>query len=511
MRVVAYCRVSTNKDEQLDSLQAQQKFFNEYAKRNGYNLVKIYADEGKSGTKMKNRTQLLKLLSDANRGVFDVVLIKDVSRLARNTLDFLTSIRNLKALGIKVIFVNYDQTSSDSSEFMLTMLSAIAQEESSNTSKRIKFGKKINAEKGRVPNFVYGYDKIIGDYFNLNINKDEAKIVRKIFDMYVNQNMGENKIATELNCIGLKTKLGHKWTQTAISRLISNEIYIGKIINGKESVEDFLTGKRKSVEREKWLVTIKPELAIINEDLFEKAKRIKNQRKEIFRITGERNADKHIFSKLIRCSCCNASFRRQVRTYKNTYIKWLCSGRNYNGVDSCPNKTVINEEDLLEEIRNYFIKLTQNKQNSIKNIINEFNKQYKTRAENEITEKEITSKLQKIKKSKQKYLEMYDNDVISMEELKEKTIELNKTIDGLKDQLKFARLNMNKSDLLQNNLTETFKDIEKLLSSKNITNNMLSRIIEKITVDANGNIDVYLKLLSNIGLDKTVPVLSGIT
>ena len=136
MKAVAYCRVSTNKEEQLDSLESQQTFFAEYAKRNGLELIRIYADEGKSGTKMKNRTELLRLLSDAGKDLFETVLIKDVSRLARNTLDFLTSIRGLKSLGIKVIFVNYDQTSSDSSEFMLTMLSAIAQEESANTSRR---------------------------------------------------------------------------------------------------------------------------------------------------------------------------------------------------------------------------------------------------------------------------------------------------------------------------------------------------------------------------------------
>lgn len=174
VKVVAYCRVSTNKDEQLDSLESQQNFFTAYCKRNEYNLVNIYADEGKSGTKMKNRAQLLRLLSDANRQMFDIVLIKDVSRLARNVVDFLTSIRKMKSLGIKVIFVNYDQTSSDSSEFMLTLLSAIAQEESANTSKRVKFGKKQNAEQGRVPNIVYGYDKIPGDYFNSNINEKRS-------------------------------------------------------------------------------------------------------------------------------------------------------------------------------------------------------------------------------------------------------------------------------------------------------------------------------------------------
>ena len=252
MKVVAYCRVSTNKEEQLDSLESQQKFFGEYSKRNGYSLIKIYADEGKSGTKMKNRTELLKMLSDANKGLFDVVLIKDVSRLARNTLDFLTSIRKLKALGIKVIFVNYDQTSSDSSEFMLTMLSAIAQEESANISKRVKFGKKINAEKGRVPNLIYGYDKIPGDYFNLSINETESAVVKQIFDMYTEKNMGENRIALELNRRGLKTKRNCKWSQNAVARILSNEIYIGKIVNGKDytvsaTFDDATAGENKTV------------------------------------------------------------------------------------------------------------------------------------------------------------------------------------------------------------------------------------------------------------------------
>jgi DNA invertase Pin-like site-specific DNA recombinase len=241
MNAVAYCRVSTSKDEQLDSLEAQQNFFAEYAKKNGYNLIKIYPDEGKSGTKIKNRTQLLKLLVDASRKQFDVVLIKDVSRLARNTVDFLTSIRQLRSYGIKVVFVNYDQTSSDSSEFMLTLLSAIAQEESANTSKRVKFGKKMNAENGRVPNFVYGYDKIKGEYFSLSINESEAKIVKRIFEMYVSGNYGQNKIAMQLNKEGLKTKRGCKWSQNAVSRILSNTIYIGIVANGKEEVEDFLS------------------------------------------------------------------------------------------------------------------------------------------------------------------------------------------------------------------------------------------------------------------------------
>lgn len=504
MRVVAYCRVSTNKDEQLDSLESQQNFFNEYSHRNRYNLVKIYADEGKSGTKMKNRTSLLRMLSDASRNYFDIVLIKDVSRLARNTVDFLTSIRKLKALGIKVIFVNYDQTSSDSSEFMLTMLSAIAQEESANTSKRVKFGKKMNAEKGRVPNLVYGYDKIKGDYFNLTINKQESEIVKKIFDMYVNKNMGENKIAIELNKIGLKTKRNCKWTQNGISRILKNEIYIGKIINAKQEVKDFLTGERKKNPEENWIITDNPNLKIIEENIFHKAKEIRTIRTNAFKITGERKSDKHIFSKLIKCSCCGYSFRRQVRTYQNTYIKWICSGRNQNGIDSCPNKTVIDEFEILEAIKGYFAHILKDKPNVIKNIISQFNRKYKNKEENLITEKDLNSQINKIKKTKQKYIDMFDNDIIDITELKNKTASLNTELKDLEEKLKFARLNISKSDLLQSQLLETFKDVESILETGTFTNNLLSRVIESITVNESGKIDVYLKLLNDVGLDNNV-------
>lgn len=504
MRVVAYCRVSTNKEEQLDSLEAQQKFFSEYAKRNDYHLVNIYADEGKSGTKIKNRTQLLKLLADAGREIFDIVLIKDVSRLARNTVDFLTSIRRLKSLGIKVVFVNYDQTSSDSSEFMLTMLSAIAQEESANTSKRVKFGKKMNAERGRVPNLVFGYDKVPDDYFNLSINDNEAKVVRHIFEMYVNNEMGANKIAMELNRQGIKTKRNCNWSQNAVSRILTNEIYIGNIVNGKEEVEDFLTGKRKIKEQQDWMVTNRVDLAIVDNAIFEKASGILKGRKDVFKITGERSSEKHVFSKLIKCKCCGASFRRTVRQYKNTYVKWVCTGRNSNGVDTCPNKTVIDEDELLTAIREYFSGLLSDKPRVIERIIAEFNRQYKAKDDNQVSEKELNAQLGKLRKTKEKYMEMYTAEVITLPELQEKSHELNADIDRLNHELKMTQNNITKSDLLQNILVETFKDISNILTNAQIGNALLSRIIERIEVDEHQNVDIYLKLLSDIGLENTV-------
>ena len=157
MNIAAYCRVSTDKEDQLNSLEAQKEFFSEYTKRTGDNLVRLYADEGISGTKIKNRKEFLRMMADAEHGLFDMVVVKDISRFARNTVDLLQNVRKLKALGIETQFLTANMTSMGNSEFVLTIFGALAQEESANTSKRVKFGKKMNAEKGRVPNIVYGY------------------------------------------------------------------------------------------------------------------------------------------------------------------------------------------------------------------------------------------------------------------------------------------------------------------------------------------------------------------
>ena len=120
MRIAAYCRVSTEKDEQLDSLQNQKNFFTEYAEKNGHKLVRLYADEGISGTSLKKRDEFIRLIQDAQLGIFDMVVVKDVSRIARNTVDFLQSIRTLKGLGINTLFLTANMDSLGESEFVLT-------------------------------------------------------------------------------------------------------------------------------------------------------------------------------------------------------------------------------------------------------------------------------------------------------------------------------------------------------------------------------------------------------
>ena len=139
MNVVAYCRVSTDKRDQLNSLETQKTFFEEYAQKMNYNLLHIYADPGRSGTKIQKREDFQKMLTDAKTGDFSLILVKDVSRFARNTVDALEVVRELKAIGVKVQFISSQMDSLGDSEFLLAVMSAIAQEESYNISKRIKF------------------------------------------------------------------------------------------------------------------------------------------------------------------------------------------------------------------------------------------------------------------------------------------------------------------------------------------------------------------------------------
>lgn len=504
MNIAAYCRVSTDKEDQLNSLETQKEFFTEYTKRTGDNLIRLYADEGISGTKIKNRKEFQRMLADAEKGLFDMVVVKDISRFARNTVDLLQSIRKLKALGIETQFLTANMTSMGNSEFVLTIFGALAQEESANTSKRIKFGKKMNAEKGRVPNIVYGYDKTIGDYFNLSINEEEAKVIRQMYKWYTEEGYGGAKIANMLNDRGIKTKRGNNWSQNSVCRILTNEIYTGKIINGKEEVSDFLTGQRKEKDESEWLVTVRPELRIIDDETFDRAQEVLKGRHASFKLTHERQSNKYLFSTLIKCKDCGWSFRRTVRQYKNTYVRWVCSGHNGRGADSCPNAITVDEEELIQVLQEYFQDVLGKKKKVIDYVVKEFRRVYKAKDENVEYEKELNTELNRLRKAREKYMDMYTDDLISREELNEKIGGMRKEIDRLENELKMVSYNLTKGEQLEAILNSTFKEIEDITDVHEMTNTQLKRLINKIEVDKDGNVDIYLRLIGDLGLDETV-------
>ncbi len=505
MKIAAYCRVSTEKEAQIDSLEKQIEFFNEFTKKNGYDLYKLYADEGISGKQIKHRKQFQAMMQDAKAKKFEKVVVKDVSRFARNTVDLLQSIRELKSYGIEVDFLNNGEIMEGGSEFILTILGAMAQQESANMSKRVKFGKDITAQKGRVPNIVFGYDKMPDERYTLKINEEEAKIGKEIFENYVYKGMGTTKIAWELNERGIRTKkTKSRWVQTSIVRMLKNPIYTGRVTNKKSEVTDFITGTRKDLPEEEWIVVEKPEMRIISDELFNKAQEILAQRSTEFKLNCKREKTSYVFSTLIYCKHCGYSYRRTKRKYSENgkeYIRWVCSGRNSMGVSSCPNTTVIDEEELLNAIKEYLKSIISNKKEFMKSVQKEFDKITKLRENNERSEKSLLQEIEKITVKKQKYMEMFQNEIINIQELKKYTNPLNEDIARLERELKLITSEIKEKDVLEKELSRTISTVDDILNNETITNAMLKTIIDVIEVDSEANIEVRLKLLNEIGIN----------
>ena len=508
MKIAAYCRVSTEKEAQIDSLEKQIEFFNEFTKKNGYELYKLYADEVISGKQIKHRKQFQQMMIDAKAKKFDKVVVKDVSRFARNTVDLLQSVRELKSYGVQVDFLNNGEVMEGGSEFILTILGAMAQQESANMSKRVKFGKDITAKKGRVPNLVFGYDKIPDERYTLKINEEEAKIVKEIFESYVYKGIGTTKIAWNLNDRGIRTKkTKSKWVQTSIVRMLKNPIYTGRVTNKKSEVTDFITGTRKELPEEEWIVVERPEMRIISDELFNRAQELLEQRSNEFKLNNKREKTEYVFSTLIYCKHCGYSFRRIKRKYTADgpeYIRWVCSGRNSMGVNHCPNTTVIDEEELLNAIKIYLKNIIKNKKDFMKAVEKEFEKITKLRENNERSEESLFKEIEKVTVKKQKYMEMFQNEIINIQELKKYTNPLNEDIARLERELKLITSEIKEKDVLEKELNKTIKTVDDILNNQTITNAMLKTIIDVIEVDSDSNVEVRLKLLNEIGTNEPV-------
>ena len=500
MKIAAYCRVSTDKDEQLDSLNHQKVFFVQYAKRNGHELFRLYADEGISGTSLKKRSEFQRLLKDAELGLFEMVVVKDISRFARNTVDALQSIRKLKAMGINTLFLTANMDSMGDSEFVLTLFSAMAQEESNNLSKRVKWGKKINAEKGRVPQRVFGYDRV--DNFTLAVNPDEARIVRKIFSLYIDQGLGCRTISMQLNREGDKTKFGSDWNARGVRRVLVNPIYCGTLINHKYEIEDFLTGKQVSIPREEHFFHQRPEWAIVSPEVFLRAqgilesRRIKYDAGEPFR--AGRYSSRHIFSTMIKCEHCGRSFTRKSYTYVNTRVYWRCVTNDQYTAEKCDNRMILDEPELLDQLRQYFASMIKDREVFISRVLGELDKHRQDALNPEQSRQELEGERKKLIVKRELYQELYANDLITMEELKEKLIGINDKIRSLDAEL--ALLCRSEQTLHDGKQRARYyrREITRFLELETITNMDLRRILDHISVNKDGTIRVVLKKLEEI-------------
>ncbi len=281
LKVAAYCRVSTNHDEQESSLEAQVSYYEKLiVNHDGWKLVKIYAERA-SGTQIKKRPEFMKMLKACKQGRIDLILTKSISRFGRNTLDTLKTLYELFNLDVKVYFEkenlnNYDKEM----RTMMGIYAGFAQEESKNMSDNIKWGIRERMREGKVclncTRFL-GYDK--DENGRLVVVESEAVIVRKIFELYLN-GFGVRKIKKYLEENGIKTVTGKEvWSTSTIDRILSNEKYVGDVLMQKSFTEDFLTGKRKKNEGELDMFFIENDHeAIVSRKVFETVQNRKNNK-----------------------------------------------------------------------------------------------------------------------------------------------------------------------------------------------------------------------------------------
>ena len=325
-RVAAYCRVSTDHEDQANSFESQQRYFRQYIERNpDWKLYEIFADEGISGTNTKKRSEFKRMIACAKEGDFDLIITKEISRFARNTLDSIYYTRDLKKHGVGVIFMNDNINTLDGdAELRLAIMSSIAQEESRKTSERVKWGQKRQMEQGVVfGRSMLGYDVKDG---KMTINEDGAKIVRLIFHKFANENKGTHVIARELREAGITPMRVKEWSNTVILRVIRNEKYCGDLVQKKTFTPDFLSHEKKYNRGEEEFVIIKDHHEpIVSRELFEKANRILDE-KSLTQEGKAKHSNRYPFSGKIKCGCCGSSY---VARYKNRnngtrYKAWRC-------------------------------------------------------------------------------------------------------------------------------------------------------------------------------------------
>lgn len=356
-RLAAYCRVSSDSKDQLNSFAAQIKYYTEYIKKNPeYELVDIYADEGISGTDMHRRNEFNRLLSDCKRNKIDRIITKSISRFARNTKDLLVAIRMLKELGVSVYFEEQGIDSSKINvEMFVTLPGMAAQQESISISENMRWSYQKRMQSGEyIPNSSpYGYTIKKGE---LIINEAEAEIVRRIFDMYLS-GIGKQRIANILNDEKIPSRKGNScWHVSAITYILNNERYIGDALLQKSFTTDTLPFKRKQNKGQVAQYYVEnANTPIISKEVFNAVQKLQNRR-----MTNTGKKQKYPLSNFIQCPDCGKSFRRQ--TVNNTAY-WICSSKASGRTNCTPLR--LKEDDVYNAILRMMQKLKDSHENII--------------------------------------------------------------------------------------------------------------------------------------------------
>ena len=503
-RVAAYCRVSTDNEDQANSFESQQRYFRQYIDRNpDWELYEIFADEGISGTNTKKRKEFNRMIACAKNGDFDLIITKEISRFARNTLDSIYYTRELKKHGVGVIFMNDNINTLDGdAELRLSIMSSIAQEESRKTSERVKWGQKRQMEQGVVfGRDMLGYDVRGGKMY---INEEGAKIVRLIFHKFVNEGKGTHVIARELREEGIAPMRVKEWQNTVILRVIRNEKYCGDLVQKKTYTPDFLSHEKKYNRGQEEFVIIKDHHEpIISRELFEEANRILDER-SLSQEGKAKHSNRYPFSGKIKCGCCGSSYVARYKTRKDgsKYKAWRCFQAARNGLpheDKAGNQVgctglSIRDEDVTHIMYLVTKSLKYDQHNIVRNLISVIKSIIAMDTTNIDVEK-LETQIKTVEEKRTRLIDLYMSGDVTKDEFTtarakcdHEISELQSVIDSIDKQQAMIRQQ-------QELIAEISKAIDELVGGIEYGDSFYKQLLDKIVVNDKDNIDVYLNLL----------------
>jgi len=508
IRVTFYARVSSEKDEQLNSLDNQITYYTDLIKKNPqWDYVPGYIDEGISGISTQKRENFNQMIEDAKSDMFDFVITKEISRFARNTLDSIQFTRELLKNGVGVFFQNDNiNTLDEDAELRLSIMSSIAQDELRKLSSRIKFGHQ-QAIKNHVVlgnSRIFGYDK---KDKKLVINEEEAKMVRELFELYATDQYSMKQIESIFWDRGYRNRNGNKIAHSTMANTISNPKYKGYYVGNKVKIVDMFTKKQHFLPPEEW-VTFKDETgdivpAIVSEELWEAANIVLQRRSKD--VKGRQNICNHanlLTGKLFCTHCGKAYYRRDsVDRQGNKNSKWVCSGKINNGADSCKSFAIY-EEEIKPVLFDVFSETAPVAEDLIESYID----MYKTIDANGEIIKEIEklkSKIDHEQKKKRKLLDYNLNGDLTDEEY----IQMNKECNGIISELEKELFDLQEQQNSKDDLKSHIEEIRRVLinAQKDAVNGIISKefvnkYIDKIFVTPEGD---KLKLEIKIFTGKT--------
>ena len=502
-RVAAYCRVSTDTEDQINSYNSQVEHYTDFIKQNNeWTLAGIYADEAITGTQVDRRIDFQRLINDCMNGDIDMVITKSISRFARNTLDTLKYVRKLKEYNVAVFFEEENiNTLTMDGELLLTILSSVAQQEVENISANVKKGLRMKMERGEMVGFQgclgYDYDP---ETKSISVNEKEAEIVRYIFRRYL-EGVGGMVISRELEEQGYLSPRGHKrWTETTVLGIIKNEKYKGDLLMGKTFTVDPISKRRLDNfgEQDKFYIENHHE-PIISEEDFEKAQGIRlrraKNRNTVANNGGKREkySRKYAFSSMLECGFCGHMLSRRNWHSSSEYTKviWQCVNATKNGKKYCPHSKGIEEEAIEKAFMESYRQVCHNNVE----ITNEFLKTVEEELkDNSLAKdlKKISNQLDKILKKEKDLVELRLNEAISMEIYQEKYNEIAISKEKLLEEKRTLEVTLTDEKALKKRLEGFKKLLESNKYLEEFDRTVFESIVDKIVIGGtndDGDID----------------------